>query len=187
MANANSSLITGRFRKMLGKELVFREWDGMTVVSKAPRSGKGRSSLAQQETRERFIMASRYACFVKNNPDQAMAKAYAAALRPRQNIYSRALEDYLKAPVVNDINVQAYSGAAGSRIQVNAVDDFRVAEVSVFIYTAGDRLLEKGFAAPNGVFWDYTARQANNALAGTKILVVATDLAGNKGRREIIL
>ena len=34
MANSNNSVITGKFRGSLGKELVFRDWDGKTVVAK---------------------------------------------------------------------------------------------------------------------------------------------------------
>ena len=43
MANANNSIITGKFKRSLGKELVFRGWEGKTVVAKSP---KGRSEIA---------------------------------------------------------------------------------------------------------------------------------------------
>jgi len=187
MANANNSIITGKFTGMLGKELVFREWDGMTIVAKAPKARRSKPSVAEETIRERFLIASQYARAVSKNPDQAMAAEYAAALRPRQNVYSRALEDCLKPPKVKDINAEAYSGAAGSRISIKAVDDFRVTEVKVFIYGADSTLLETGLAESNGVLWDYTATQENNAVAGTKIVAVATDLPGNEGVLEITL
>ena len=41
MANSNNSVITGKFRGTLGKELVFREWEGKTVVAKAPKKRTG--------------------------------------------------------------------------------------------------------------------------------------------------
>ena len=41
MANSNNSVITGKFRGALGKELVFREWEGKTVVAKAPKAREG--------------------------------------------------------------------------------------------------------------------------------------------------
>ncbi|PZR27318.1 MAG: hypothetical protein DI535_10850 [Citrobacter freundii] len=189
MANANNSIITGRLKGMLGKELVFREWAGKTVVAKAPRAPKGDPSSAQEETRERFLIASKYANAVKQNPDQSMTEAYASALRPRQNVYSRALEDCMTPPKVKDINTRAYTGAAGSKISVKAVDDFRVAEVQVYIYSPDGSLLETGLAEtePRGILWNYTATQANNAVAGTKILAVATDIPGNEGMLEITL
>ena len=37
MANSNNSVITGKLRGALGKELVFRDWEGKTVVAKAPK------------------------------------------------------------------------------------------------------------------------------------------------------
>ena len=189
MANANNSIITGKFKGMLGKELVFREWDGKTIVAKAPRPRKGDPSSAQEETRERFLVASKYANAVKNNPDQSMAEAYALALRPRQNVYSRALEDCMKPPRVKEINTRAYTGAAASKISVRAVDDFRVAEVRIYIYSTDGTLLETGLAEtePRGVIWNYFATQLNNAVAGTKILAVATDIPGNEGVLEITL
>jgi hypothetical protein len=61
MANANNSVITGKFRGALGKELVFREWEGKTVVAKAPKAREGDATPAQVQIQERFLLASRYA------------------------------------------------------------------------------------------------------------------------------
>ena len=36
MAHADNSIITGKFKGSLGRELVFREWEGKTVVAKSP-------------------------------------------------------------------------------------------------------------------------------------------------------
>ena len=47
MANSNNSVITGKFRGALGKELVFREWEGKTVVAKAPKRRQGDSTPGQ--------------------------------------------------------------------------------------------------------------------------------------------
>src|SRR5687767_6454095 len=99
MANSNNSIITGKFRGSLGKELVFREWQGKTVVAKSPKARTGIPTAAQQELTDKFQMASRYAKSVLSNADQSLAQAYAAALRPRQNVYSRALEDFMSAPI----------------------------------------------------------------------------------------
>ncbi|WP_315817657.1 hypothetical protein [Paraflavitalea speifideaquila] len=37
MAHANNSIVSGKFSGTLGKEIVFRDWDGKTVVAKAPK------------------------------------------------------------------------------------------------------------------------------------------------------
>jgi hypothetical protein len=110
-------------------------------------------------------------------------------LRPRQNLFSRALEDFMSAPVVNSISTNAYTGVAGSTIAVRAVDDFRVTGVQVEIFAASGTLLEKGNAVlqNNGLDWTYTATQANAALTGSKINAIATDVPGNTGTLAITL
>src|SRR6266852_4684216 len=100
MAHVNNSIITGKLKGTLGKELVFREWEGKTIVAKAPKGRTGKPTPPQAETQEKFLLASRYAKAVITGQDTGMKEAYAAALRPRQNVYSRALEDFLSPPVV---------------------------------------------------------------------------------------
>ena len=189
MANSNNSVITGKFRGTLGKELVFREWEGKTVVAKAPKGRKGEPTAAQAQIQERFLLASRYARAVMQGQDQGIRDAYTAALRPRQNLYSRAVEDFMSPPVVTVIGASNYTGASGSKITVRAVDDFRVTGVQLEIYAANGTLLEKGNAEQqvNGIDWTYTATQANNPLTGSKIKAIATDVPGNEGTLELML
>jgi hypothetical protein len=189
MAHSNNSVITGKLRGSLGKELVFREWEGKTVVAKAPRARKGKASPAQEQTKERFLMASRYAKAVLEGTDQGIRDAYAAALKPRQNLYCRAAEDFLSPPIVKNISAADYTGVIGSQIKLRAVDDFRVTNVRVEIYAAGGAQLEKGNAAQqgNGLDWTYTATQANNLPAGSKIKAIASDVPGNEGTQELTL
>ena len=82
MAHSNNSIITGKFKGSLGKELVFREWEGKTVVAKSPKSRTGDPTPAQAELQEKFLVASRYAKAVTQNPDQSLAQAYAMVLSP---------------------------------------------------------------------------------------------------------
>ena len=60
MANSNNSVITGKLRGALGKELVFREWEGKTVVAKAPKRRQGGGTPAQAEIKDKFLLASIY-------------------------------------------------------------------------------------------------------------------------------
>jgi hypothetical protein len=189
MANSNNSVITGKFRGALGKELVFREWEGKTVVAKAPKARTGEPSPAQALTQDRFLLASKYAKAVTQGQDQGIKDAYTAALRPRQNLYARAVEDFMSPPIVKNIGKNNYTGVIGSMILIRAVDDFRVTGVQVEIYAASGTLLEKGNAVQqvNGLDWTYTATQTNNPLTGSKINVIATDVPGNEGSLEITL
>jgi len=189
MANSNSSVITGKLRGALGKELVFREWEGKTVVAKAPKARKGGPTPAQAQIQDRFLLASKYAKAIKDGQDQGIKDAYTKALRPRQNLYCRAAEDFMTSPEVKDIKTLNYTGAIGSTISVRALDDFRVTGVQVEIYAASGALLEKGKAeqSNNGLDWIYMATQANNLLTGSKIKAIATDVPGNEGTKEQIL
>jgi hypothetical protein len=189
MAYSNNSLIAGKLKGTINKELVFREWDGKTVVAKAPKKRKGAPTAPQAETQERFQLATRYATAVIRNPDRSMAEAYATVLRPRQNVYSRALEDFMTAPVVKGINTRNYKGISGDKIVIRAKDDFRVVSVQVEVYAANGALLETGNAVEqnNGLDWTYTATQANSKVAGSKIIAIATDVPGNEGILEVSL
>jgi hypothetical protein len=189
MAHSNNSIITGKLQGTLGKELVFREWQGKTVVAKAPKGRKGEATPAQAETQERFLVATRYAKAVINRADKSMAEAYAAVLKPRQNVYSRALEDCMSPPVVKSITTRNYKGTVGDKIVVRAIDDFRVVSVRVEIYAADGTLLETGNGEPdeNGIDFTYIATQANNLLAGSKIIAIATDVPKNEGILQVSL
>jgi hypothetical protein len=187
MAHANNSVITGKLKGSIGKELVFREWEGKTVVAKSPKARTGAPTAAQEKTQENFLLAARYAKFIMNDPE--MVAGYAAALRPRQNVYSRALEDFINAPVVTNINTRAYTGAAGDSIVIRAKDDFRVVNVLAEIYSPDGSLLEKGecIQNKNGVDFTYIAKLPNPALAGSIVKAIAYDVPGNEGALELVL
>lgn len=192
MAHSNNSIITGKLQGSIGKELVFREWEGKTVVAKSPKARKGGPSIEQAELQEKFLFASRYAKAITDAVDQTLALAYATALRPRQNVYSRALEDFLSPPIVKMIDARRYKGAIGDVVVARAIDDFRITGVLVEIYTPDGVLLEAGNATQNmnGIEWTYTAKETNTApagLTGCKIKVIAFDVPGNEGILEVTL
>lgn len=187
MAHANNSVITGKLKGSIGKELVFREWEGKTIVAKAPKARTGKATPSQEKTQENFQMAARYAKAIVKDPE--MVTGYAAALRPRQNVYSRALEDFIHPPTVVQITTRDYTGAVGDTLKIRAKDDFRVVTVLVEIYNPDGSLLEKGTCTQNlnGVDFNYVAKLANPALAGTRIKAIATDVPGNEGELEVTL
>jgi hypothetical protein len=189
MANSNNSVITGKLRGSLGKELVFRDWEGKTVVAKAPKTRTGPSTSAQLKIQANFLLAAKYAKSVMEGTDQGIKDAYNAARKPRQNLFSRAVADFMSPPVVKSIDTSAYTGLVGNTITVRAVDDFRVTGVQVQIYAASGTLLEKGSAVQqaNGLDWTYTATLANATLTGSKINAIATDVPGNTGTLAVTL
>jgi hypothetical protein len=189
MANSDQSAITGKFTGTINKQLVFRRWEGKTVVAHFPKPQSGEASTAQKEVKSKFFIASRYAKGVANNPDQGLANEYKKMLKVRQNVYSRAMEDFLTPPFVDSIKTPGYSGNIGDKIIIRALDDFRVTEVRVEIYDSNGTLLEAGntVVEREGIDWSYTATQANGLLAGTRIKAIAIDVPGNEGTLEVIL
>jgi hypothetical protein len=189
MAHSNNSIITGKFQGELGKELVFRNWDGKTIVAKAPGPRKGEPTPKQVQLQETFLMGSRYAKAVSDGVDPGLAEAYTAVLRPRQNLYSRALEDFMSAPKVVSIDTRAYKGVEGDKIVIRAKDDFRVTGVRIEIYAADGSLLEQGNAVADiyDLDWTYSATENNVLLAGTIVKAIATDVPGNEGILEAVL
>lgn len=189
MANSDNSIITGKFRGSLGKELVFREWEGKTVVAKSPKARSGEPTTAQALILEKFQYAARYAKAITKSADQSLAQAYASAVRPRQNVYARAVEDFMTSPTVKIIDTRHFKGVAGDKIVVRAIDDFRVTGVQVAIFAPNGSLLETGDAVQNltDIDWTFTATQANNLPVGSKIKAIATDIPGNEGMLEVTL
>ena len=187
MATADESIIIGKLRGMLGRELVFRHWDGKLIVSKAPAPQKRKPSRQQAKTREQFSLATRYAKKACKNPERAAA--YESTLKPRQNVYSRALQDFITPPRVLGIHFREYHGQPGNPVLITATDDFKVKDLYVEIYSSEGRLLEKGKAGaiPESTQWLYTAIKVNNQVAGTVIKAIAVDIPGNEGSLEITL
>jgi hypothetical protein len=97
-------------------------------------------------------------------------------------VYHVAFTDYLKAPNIKSIDAALYQGAIGEKIEIKAVDDFKVTSVHVELRSANDVALESGEAVQdvlNPMNWIYTVTTANQNLAGTKIVAKAKDKPGN--------
>ena len=101
-----------------------------------------------------------------------------------------AFSDYQKAPeIYQDIDLETYTGAIGESIEISAVDDFRVVSVHVKLTDAADVIIEQGLAvqSSNGLDWVYTFTVENSEVAGSKLVITATDLPGNRTVLEKIL
>jgi hypothetical protein len=91
------------------------------------------------------------------------------------------LADFLNAPKIKEVDVNKYTGSAGSTIRIRVIDDFMVKSVNAAVYSSDGGLAEQGAAVilANGVDWLYTATTSNANLAGSKIVIRASDLPGN--------
>lgn len=93
---------------------------------------------------------------------------------------------FSECPRIDEIDVSHYTGQPSSYIQVRAVDDFTVAEVTVTIQIADGTEVESGAALlqPGTTWWRYTATTVNESLEGDKIIVWVSDTPGNLSEGE---
>lgn len=177
------------FGGILGKTIRVRQVKGKMLMNSQTRKVTDKLSENQLSVQKRFLAASQFAKRQIANPETR--EVYKAGVSDsKRSAYMVAMSDFLNAPEVLSIETERYDGRIGSKITINAVDDFEVTEVLVRITDADDVLLEEGPATfdPNGAGpWEYIATVMNTSKAGTKIRAVAFDRPGHKGVLEVTL
>lgn len=173
----------------MGGQFVYKQRGGRMFAAAMPDVKPNRVLTADEiKIRKRFKLASLYAQGIMN--DATIKKQYQKKAEKHQNAYNVAFQDYMQAPVVENIDPDVYTGVVGSQIIVEATDDFRVKEVKVSIYASGGSMIEEGQAVLNPMNlgqWIYTVQQTNASLAGSTISAIARDLPGNEGTLEVVL
>lgn len=189
MSNISENLLVKMARGNVGKQFVYRRHGNDTHIAKMPKVNKDRQPTQDQENvRSLFSLASLYAQGAVSSME--LKQQYQRKVTPGKTAFNVAFKDYLKAPVVNKIDTTSYTGAIGSTIAVTAKDDFRVAKVTVGIYTLDNELVEQGIAVlnpTNRAQWIYTATEDHIALDGSTIKATAKDLPGNEGTLTVTL
>ncbi len=182
MAKVGNNILTHGLQGMVGDLIVFRSRDGKTIVSAKP-AHHGPMTEAQIKHQHDFQEAVLYAKVATADP--AKKEAYKNAAKPGESAFCVALADFLKAPHIEEIDVTGYNGQPGSSIRVRAVDDFKVAAVTVEIQDTGGKTLENGNAkCDGGPDWIYITSVANTQLTGNKIIVKVSDTPGNLAEED---
>jgi hypothetical protein len=179
MAKQENNVVTYGLSGKVGNILVFRQFDGNTIVSKAPRTSK-KETEEQQAWRERFQEATFYGRSL--SPEEIAEYAAAAVgLGMGRNYYNVAVADFLNAPDIKKVDFTGYAGQPGDTIVIQASDDFKVKSVRVRVTGAGGAVVEEGNATPDakGYTWIYTATSVNDNPSGGKIEVFVSDVPGN--------
>jgi hypothetical protein len=160
---------------------------GNSIFTKPFVKHKKKPTDNQVNTRRKFMLASRYAKNVLQNPD--ILAAYTAKSRPGLTPYILAVTDYLKPPFIDQLDTSAYSGNPGDKISVTAGDDFEVASVFVKILTPAGVLIEQGARAFNLVTgnYDFTVTVQVPDLTGVTITARATDMPGHSDQMTVTL
>ncbi len=186
MAKSKRNIITHGLSGKIGDLLVFRQRFGNTFVGNIP-NRTAALSAKQLAMNQKFQKAVSYASASLKFP--ANKALYAQRAHGGVTPFNLAIADYFMPPVIVDVNTLAYTGAAGSKVEILATDDTKVQSVNVSITNAGGQPIEEGAAVQDPVTgsWLYTATAANANLPGTKISVLAKDLPGNAATVEKLL
>ncbi|MGB3182000.1 MAG: hypothetical protein WBB45_11455 [Cyclobacteriaceae bacterium] len=131
-------------RGMVMDSIVYRQRAGRTIVSAKPRRSARPPSEKQLQHRERFREASRYA---KGAARHAIkGPLYAKQADGFNSAYNIALKDYLKAPVIHEVDLNTFRGRRGDILGVYAEDNFGIAELKVSLINEAGEILAYGRA-----------------------------------------
>jgi hypothetical protein len=168
------------YRGSIGK-LVFKKYRGRTIVAKKP-VVTAEPSQAQVNQRIRFKEAAAFGKFAQTDP--ALRAIYEPIARARQvTVYTVAVQDYLKKPVIKPLDLFEYKGRVGDLILIQASDEIGLASLEVTIDSNDGTLIESGQAvesAPGTGKWTYMATVPVPYGTDIFIEVVAVDYAGNR-------
>jgi hypothetical protein len=161
-------------------KLTFHQHSHRVVAYVVPAPGHTTAMTGQLAERTLFQQAHKYAKAVQHNPER-WAEYQAEASRRHSKPVELAISDYLKGPVILDVNLDRYAGKPGDPIRILASDGFRVAGVRVSITNGDGEAVETGQAVYKGgtCDWLYKAVIANPVLPGSRIRIEARDLPGN--------
>ncbi len=188
MARSKFNVLTHGLSGLVGDLIVFRQRANKTIVCGKPRPSTKAPTMVALAIRDRFKRAAAYATSVMDNP--TLKAEYQLTAKLGQSAFNKAFSDYQKAPeIYQDIDLATYTGAIGETIEISAIDDFRVQSVHVKLVSVSDAIIEQGLAvqSPNGLDWVYTITVENSDVAGSKLVITATDLPGNKTVLEKVL
>ncbi len=166
-------------------EMVFKTFNGQEISTRMPdRTGIEftEEQLAQQQ---KFRLAAVYG---KAALADAQTKQVYTDVAARRGVpvFAMTVADFLNPPVVDEIDLSAYTGKIGETISIRASDDVEVKGVTVSIRDTGGTLVEQGAAtltAGSGT-WKYTTTV--NVAQGQNVVieVSATDRPGHKATRS---
>jgi len=187
MAISYNNVITRNYSGRVG-DIVFRNYNGKSVMAKRPDCSKVIKTARQLEFLNKFAKAVKYGLFVKDNP--ALCEYYSKK-RPDMDPYHAAISDYLSRPVIERVDIGGYKGLPGNVVTVSVWDTWSIEGVDVVIFTALGEVIECGAAVPrqfSGNFeWDYTATVENPDYKGGRVEFRVTDKPGNVVHEVITL
>lgn len=187
MANTNNNALLKNFSGSFADQFSIRTRGDKTIIAQLPKKGEKAASGIQAALKVKFKLAVLYAKKAILNAE--LKQQYAAAAQGNQTAFNVAFKDAYFGPELSDLRTDAYTGAPGQTIVVQAIDNFLIAAVKLSLYKPDGILIEEGelSADDNGRDWRYTTQQANDAVTGTIVRITAYDLPKNKAVLEAVL
>ncbi|MEK6481230.1 hypothetical protein WJR50_27050 [Catalinimonas sp. 4WD22] len=186
MAQVKNNIITDGLSGSIGRQIVFRQLGGKTIVSAMPNMPEERSE-AQKKQSARFREAVKYAQHVLDDP--ALLATYAVKTQSNKSPYCQAIADYLNLPVIVAVKLDAFEKKAGNRLWIQATDDHLITKVHCLFCEADGSLLEQGLADLDEYEneWVYTLKYTHTHHQELRLVVRITDLPGNSIVREELI
>jgi hypothetical protein len=144
MATLKLNTITALFQGKISGLVIAKHKDGL-ILRRRPRPRTEDYTDNQKAEQTRFALAVAYARAVVADPERRRIYA-AAALQQHRRIYGVALADFLRPPVIHEIDPAAYGGQPGDVIQIQATDDFQIDSVHVALTDVAGATIEAGAA-----------------------------------------
>ena len=182
MAKVKLNPVLEQIRGQVG-DLVFKHYGDEMVVGRKPDRSGILPTEGQLEHQERFRQAVLYGRLVMADPQKKAGYEQAAKAKGKP-LFSLTIADFFNAPVVDEVDLSAYSGAAGDPIVVRAHDDFQVTRLRVNVSDVSGEGIESGEAEETPVKsgrWVYTATAAVLAGTNVRIAVTVSDQPGGTG------
>ena len=188
MSKVELNALVNGFSGKIGNAVLVRR-GSRTLLSSRPKKRTSEPTEKEKAQRDLFRRAAAYAKARLKDPAAKAEYAAIAANKESMSAFTVAVTDFLKAPVIDAVKTDAYTGKVNDVVSAKVGDGFKIVSMKVVITLPTNAVLETGAATFDAVTleWKYVATQANNTLAGTKIKFTATDRPGHETSIENVM
>ncbi len=187
MTKTTVNEFTKTYSGIFGNEVVLKSRKGLSTMTIPAKVAEKEPTTVQNNVRDKFILASKYAKNVLKNPD--LLAAYGPKRENERSMYHMVMTNFLKRPVVVQINSDRYHGNPGDLISVSAYDDVRVTGVTLEIIDPDNKVVEQGSCTFNPVTsnYDYHATCQGTSGGGLRLRASVFNIPDHMGTLEVII
>jgi hypothetical protein len=144
-------------------------------------------STDQLDVRAAFTAASKYASTAGDDPASVAFYQGVAKADKLGNMHAAAMRDYLRPPVIGEIDLSGYGRHVGDPILVDATDDAEVVSVTVRLRGGDGAELEAGAATRLDERWRYVATTEVPPGPPVTLEVIARDRPQHEGVKSLVV